>query len=147
MKLVVRLLVTLVCTSCLAGLPASAQKRYDEGHVERVVLMHATPGHANALLDSMKKDAIPVWDAEKKAGIIVDYQLFINQTSAGPEDWDIGYSIVYTNMAALDGLFEKVDPITKAHYGDYAKRDEAAQKRVENFHVVSSMLIRDITLR
>ena len=147
MKLAARLLVAVLCLSFAAGRAATAQVAYNEGQVERVVLLHVNAGHMDATLASLKKDGVPVWEAEKKAGIIIDYRIFFNQTTGSSADWDIGYSIFYANMAALDGIGDKVDPITKAHYGDAAKRQGAAEKRAENSHVVSSMLIREVTLR
>ena len=147
MKLAVRLLVAVVCVSGTAGRVASAQVAYNEGPVERVVLLSITPGHGTDLLADLKKNTVPLWEAEKKAGLIVSYQIFSNMTSASPGDWDIGYSITYKNMAALDGLADKVYPLRIEHYGDKDKDRDAMLKRVENAHVVSSMLIRDITLR
>jgi len=29
--------------------------------------------------------------------------MFLNQTRSGADDWDFGYSLVYKNMATLDG--------------------------------------------
>jgi hypothetical protein len=50
-------------------------------------------------------------------------------------------------MAALDGLPDKVWDIRMKQYGDSAAEQKVIDKRVENAHVVSSMLLRDITLR
>ena len=61
-----------------------------------------------AFTEDLKKNIIPIWEAEKSAGLIVSYELFLNSTSSGPDDWDIGYSLTYKNMAALDGLPDKV---------------------------------------
>jgi hypothetical protein len=56
-------------------------------------------------------------------------------------------SLTYKNMAALDGLPDKVWDIRMKQYGDSAAEQKVIDKRVENAHVVSSMLLRDITLR
>ena len=40
-------------------------------------------------------------------GLIIDYPMFLNQTSAGAEDRDFGFSLTYKNMAALDGVPDK----------------------------------------
>jgi hypothetical protein len=147
MKLAVRLLVAALCVSFAAGYTARAQVAYNEGKVERIILLHITPGHQSALLADLKKNGTALWEAEKKAGLLEDYQLFFNTTSSGPEDWDIGISLVYKNMAALDGLADKVQPLIMQHYGDASAEQKVVDKRVENAHVVSSMIIRDITLR
>jgi hypothetical protein len=126
---------------------AHSQVPYNQGPVERVTLIHVLPGHFDAFMADLKKNVVPLWDAEKNSGLIVDYQIFLNQTTAGTEDWDLGFAIVYKNMAALDGLPDKVYDIRMKHYGDRDAEQKVIDKRVENAHVVSSMLLRDITLR
>jgi len=115
--------------------------------VERVVLIRIVPGHFDAFMADIKKNVVPIWEAEKAAGLIVDYQVFLNQTTSGAADWDFGSTIVYKNMAALDGLPDKVFELRMKHYGDQTAEQKVIDKCVENAHVVCSMLIRDITLR
>jgi hypothetical protein len=79
--------------------------------------------------------------------LIIDYHIFLNTTSNGPEDWDVGYELTYKNMAALDGLPDKVYDLRMKQYGDKTKEQKVIDQRVENAHIVSSMLVRDITLR
>jgi hypothetical protein len=147
MKQAVRLAVAVVCLSFVMVTVATAQVPYNQGAVERVVLIRILPGHFDAFVADIKKNVIPIWESEKAAGLIVDYQIFLNQTSASADDWDFGYSLVYKNMAALDGLPDKVFDLRMKHYGDQAAEQKVVDKRVENAHVVSSYLVRDITLR
>ena len=130
-----------------AATTAKAQVPYEQGPVERVVLLHITPGHSDAFFADFKKNTVPMWEAERAAGVIVGYQIFVNSTTSGPDDWDIGYSITYKNMAALDGLPDRVYEFRMKQYGDHAAEQKVIEKRVENAHIVSSMLIRDIKLR
>ena len=147
MKRFMRLAVAVLCVSFLAAGVATAQVPYNQGAVERVVLIHILPGHFDAYIAEVKKNLVPLLESEKAAGLITGYQMFLNQTTAGAEDWDFGISITYKNMAALDGLPDKVYPLRMKQYGDQTAEQKAIDKRVENGHVVSSMLIRDITLR
>jgi hypothetical protein len=147
MKLAVRLAGALLLACVVTVTAAHAQVPYNQGTVSRVVLLSITPGHSDALFADFKKNVIPLWESEKAAGLIVDYQLFLNQTSSGPNDWDLGYSITYKNMAALDGLPDKVYDLRMKQYGDRASEQKVIDKRVENAHVVISSLTRDITLR
>jgi hypothetical protein len=50
-------------------------------------------------------------------------------------------------MAALDGLADKVYDLRMKPYGGKTAEQKVIDKRVENARVVSSMLLRDITLR
>jgi hypothetical protein len=147
MKQAVRLAVAVVCLTFLGGAVASAQVKYNEGAVERVVLIHILAGHFDAFMADFKANVVPIWEAEKKAGVIKEYQIFLNTTRSTPDEWDFGYSLTYANMAALDGLPDKVYDFRMKHYGDQSAEQKVIDKRVENAHVVSSYLLRDITLR
>ena len=147
MRQALRLTVTALFISLVAASAAHAQVPYNQGQVERVTLLHILPGHSDAFFADIKKNVLPIWEAEKSAGLIVDYRMFLNQTSSGPEDWDFGFSITYKNMAALDGLADKVYDLRMKQYGDHTAEQKVIEKRVENARVVISGLTRDITLR
>lgn len=147
MKQVIRIAVAVCCFSLVALATVKAQVPYNEGPVERVVLLKIVPGHFNALMTDLKTNIEPLWKSEKAAGLIQDYQIFLNTTSASPDDWDIGYSIVYKNMAALDGLADKLYDIRMKQYGSQDAEQKVVDKRVQNAKLVSSMLLRDITVR
>ena len=141
-------LAVAVLALYLVGLSAAhAQVAYNEGPVERVVLVQILPGHFDAFMADLKKNIVPIWESEKTSGLIVGYQMWLNTTRAGNDDWDFGYSLTYKNMAALDGLPDKVFELRMKQYGDKTAEQKVIDKRVENVHVVSSSLVRDITLR
>lgn len=147
MKLAVRVAAAVLFASLAAVSAARAQVPYNQGAVERVVLLHVHAGHSDAMMADLKKNAVPLWESEKAAGIIIDYQIFLNQTSNGSDDWDLGYSLTYKNMAALDGLPDKLYDLRMKHYGSTEAEQKVIEKRVEHAHVVHSYLLRDITLR
>ena len=147
MKPAVRLAGALLLAFVASTITARAQIPYKQGTVTRVVLLSIIPGHSDALYADLKKNVVPLWEAEKSAGLIVDYSLFLNQTASGPNDWDLGYTITYKNMAALDGLPDKVYELRMKQYGSKEDEQKVIEKRVETAKVVSSSLLRDITLR
>lgn len=147
MRQALRFAIAALCVSFLTLSAASAQVPYNEGAVERVTLLHVLPGHNAAVMADLKKNVVPLWEAEKSAGLIVSYQIFLNTTRSGSEDWDLGFSIVYKNMAALDGLPDKVYDIRMKQYGTQTAEQKVLDKRAEEAHVVSSMILRNITLR
>ena len=146
MKKAILLAGAVLCFT-LAISTASAQVPYNEGPVSRVVLIHILPGHLDAFMADLKKNVVPIWEGEKAAGLIQSYDMWVNVTSSGPDDWNFGYSLTYKNMAALDGLPDKVYGLRMKQYGDKESEQKVIDKRVENAHVVSSFLTRDITLR
>ncbi len=147
MKQAVRLTLGLLVVSLVLLATGIAQDQYTEGPVSRVTLVHILPGHFSAFMEDIKTNVKPIWDAEKSSGIIQDYGIFLNQTKNGIDDWDIGFILTYKNFAALDGLGMKVLELRMKQYGDKSKEQKVIDKRVENARAVSSMLIRDITLK
>jgi hypothetical protein len=146
MKPTVRIAVVALFASIVSLSAAHAQVPYTQGPVERVVLISILPGHSDAFFADIKANVIPLWESEKAAGLITGYQIFLSQTSSNP-DWDFGYTLTYKDMAALDGLPDKVYDLRMKHYGDKTSEQKVIDKRVENAKVVSTQLIRDITLR
>src|SRR5215469_8405653 len=147
MKQAIRFAVGVLCLSLLSVASAVAQDQYTEGGVTRVTLVQILPGHFNAFMDDLKTNIKPIWDAEKKAGLIDDYSIFLNATKANPDDWDIGFALTYKNFAALDGLAQKVLELRMKQFGDKSKEQQVIDKRVQNARVVTSVLTRDITLK
>jgi len=147
MKQAVRLTLGLLFLSLLLLATGVAQDQYTEGTVERVVLIHILPGHFNAFMDDIKTNLKPIWEDQKSAGIIEGYNVFFNQTKANIDDWDIGFSFTYKNMASLDGLGMKVLELRMKHYGDKSKEQQVINKRVENAVTVASYLIRNVTMK
>jgi hypothetical protein len=126
---------------------SAAQDQYSECTVERVNLVRILPGHLNAFMEDLKTNLEPIWEADKANGLILGYQVFLNQTKSNPEDWDIGVSLTYKNMASLDGLAQKVLDLRMKQYGDKGKEQKVIDKRVENAQTVASYLIRNITIK
>jgi len=73
--------------------------------------------------------------------------MFLNNTKANPDDWDIGFALTYKNFGALDGLAQKVLDLRMKQYGDKGKEQQVIDKRVQNARVVTSVLTREITLK
>jgi hypothetical protein len=147
MKKAVRLTVGMVCLSLMLVSASLAQDQYTEGAVERVNLIRILPGHFNGFMADIKTNLQPIWDAEKADGLIIGYHVFLNQTKSSPEDWDIGVSLEYKNMASLDGLAQKVLDLRMKQYGDKSKEQKVIDKRVESAQTVASYLIRNITVK
>ena len=147
MKQTIRFAVAVLCLSLWSVATAVAQDQYTEGGITRVTLLQILPGHFNAFMEDLKTNVKPIWDAEKKAGLIENYSIFLNTTRANPEDWDIGFTLTYKNFAALDGLSQKVLDLRMKQYGDKSKEQQVVDKRVQNARLITSILTREITLK
>ena len=147
MKQAIRFAVAVLCLSLMSVAIAVAQDQYTEGGVTRVTLVQILPGHFNAFMEDLKTNIKPIWDAQKKAGLIENYSIFLNTTKANPDDWDLGFALSYKNFAALDGLAQKVLDLRMKQYGDKGKEQQVVDKRVQNVRVITSVLTREITLK
>jgi hypothetical protein len=56
----------------------------------RVTLIKINPGQRPALDQDIVDNFIPVYEDEKKAGILANYEIFNNVTTYGPNDWGVG---------------------------------------------------------
>jgi hypothetical protein len=112
--------------------------------VTRVILIKINPGQRPAFDQDVMDNNIPIYEEEKKAGILANYTIFNNVTTDNPNDWTVGITLTYPNYAALDNLGDRVDPITLKHYGSAAQRQAAADHRNQIGTVVSSRLVREV---
>ena len=91
MKPIIRFAVAALCFYLMSVATAVAQDQYTEGGVTRVTLVQILPGHLNAFMEDLKHNIQPLWEAQKKAGLIESYGIFLNATKANPEN-SIGIS-------------------------------------------------------
>ena len=135
----------LVLTTLPAAAQMSAPVRTTTTAVSRVILMKLMPGQGPAYNADVMDHLMPVYEAEKQAGIITNYQFFSKTTTDNPDDWNVGIVLTYANFAALDNLGTKTDPITLKHYGSAEKRTAAGAARNQIRTVVSSFLTQTLS--
>ncbi len=144
MKAFARCFVALVLTAIpVSGL---AQQNYTYVSALRVVKLRILPGKTKEFYAAFAY-APKVFEAEKQAGIILDYEIFASVNYEGPDKYDVLYVIHFKNLAVLDTSAELAEPIVAKVYGSPEKRAEIVKLRAESTEVVSSELIREIHLK
>ena len=124
-----------------------AQENYIEGPVWRVSLIRVKPTHMDEYLTTLRKSSKPFFDEEKRQGMIMDYKIFLKETKANPEDWDICVAIEYKNHAAMDGLAAKGEEVRDKILGGKAPAQQLAEKRQEIRETITSDLLQEIFLK
>jgi hypothetical protein len=124
-----------------------AQEHYTEGPIWRVQLIRVKPTQMDAYLTSLRSSTKPLIEEQKKQGMIVDYKIFLKETKANPEDWDICVAIEYKNHAAMDGLAAKGEAVRDKIMGGKAAAQQLGEKRAEIREIVSSELLQEIFLK
>ena len=109
-------------------------------------MVHVKPGMSDDYLKGLAKNLKMALEEEKKQGLVLSYKILMGNASA-PGDFDIMNMVEYKNMAALDNLREKADPIATKIIGNEDQRREAAVKRADLREIVGSKLMREITLK
>jgi hypothetical protein len=124
-----------------------AQEHYTEGPIWRVQLIRVKPNQMDGYLTSLRQSTKPLIEEEKRQGVIVDYKIFLKETKANPEDWDIAVAIEYKNHAAMDGLAAKGEATRDKILGGKQAAQQLGEKRSEIREIVSSDLMQEIFLK
>ena len=119
---------------------------YTEGAVWQITMVRTKPGMSDDYLKTLAKTFKATSDEAKKQGIITDYKILSGE-AATPQDFNLLLMVEYPNMAALDGLREKTDPIFDKIIGTEDQQRQMAVKRVEIRDITGDKLMREITLK
>jgi len=119
---------------------------YTEGAVWQITMVKTKPGMGDDYLKALAKIFKTTNDEAKKQGIITDYKILIGDSST-PQDYDILLMIQYPNMAALDGLRDKTDPIAGKLIGNDDQQRQMAVKRLEIREIMGGKTMREVTLK
>ena len=139
------LLVGLALVS-VSGVAAAAERPYTEGSVVNVSSLRTEPGMFNEYMKYLAGPYKQMMEAQKAAGIILDYKVYA-VTPRGPHDPDIYLLTMYKNMAALDGLQDRVEPIQQQMFGDIAQRSAKTIERGKLRSLIGSQQLRRLELK
>jgi hypothetical protein len=145
-KYLIAVAVAALMTGWAGLCSAQSDAPYTEGTVWQVTMVHTKPGMSDDYLKGLAKFLKATMDAEKKEGLIVSYKMLLGEAST-PADYDILLMVEFKNMAALDGLRAKTDPIAQKIMGGEDQQRQLAMKRTELREIMGSKLMREITLK
>jgi hypothetical protein len=129
------------------ALQTFAQEHYTEGPIWQVTLIRVKPTQMDAYLTTLRGNTKGVYEEMKKEGLILDYKVFLNTTKHDPQDWDMAIGVQYKNFAALDGLTAKGETIRDKVMGSKQAAQQLGEKRVDMREIVSTMILREVTLK
>src|SRR5438477_6412076 len=119
---------------------------YTEGAVWVLTMIKTKAGLSDDYLKSISQTVKPVYEEEKKQKIILDYKI-LNGDATTPQDFSILIMVQYPNMAALDSLRDKMDPIIEKVMGPEDQRRATAVKRLDIREILGTKTMREITLK
>ena len=141
-------LITMVMLFCgIEGMAQTPTPATTAGPVCRVTLTGTKPGKNADFIRFRREHNKPMFDEQKKQGLIVSYAYYSKPINLGPDDWDIALVVCFKNYAdAIDSnpeREEKFNQIRLKHFGSAEARTIANNSLNEMRDVVSSTLIRE----
>ncbi len=146
MKQVFVLLLVLLA-GFTSRVSAEDERGYTEGPVSAVTSVKIMDGQYDNYIAYLAKTYKPMLEAQKEAGIILGYAVF-DATARSPDEADLYLVVTYSNMASMDGLQAKTEPLQSKLTG--MNRSQAAAASAERGKMRSIMgteLIREVILK
>ena len=144
-----RLHATLLCLLlAVVAVPASAQERpYTDGPVVVVSAVKIVDGQFENYMAFLNGTWRPMMQASKDAGIVSDFHVYSAQAH-NPNEADLYLVTSYPNMAALDDIDAKTDPImAKVTKMNYKQADEASGKRTVMRTLLGAEMLRELVFK
>ena len=119
---------------------------YSEGPVCELSYIKVKPGMFDAYMSWLASDWKKLNDEYKKAGIILDAQVY-SARARNPHEADLVLCVTYKNMAALDNLDERTSPIDEKFMGSRQKATDASIARGKMRDILGSELVQELLLK
>jgi hypothetical protein len=136
----------LLAFFAVTGSAVAADRPYTEGAVVDVAAVRTEPGMFQEYMKYLAGPYKQSMEEQKKAGIILDYSIYA-ATPRGPHDPDLYLITVYKNMAALDDLDARSDPITEKIFGSMDQQSTATVQRGKLRTILGDEFIRELVLK
>ena len=141
---------TIWIAALVAGFSGAAvadeAKPYSEGNVVNVSYIKVKPGMFDAYMKYLATTYKQQLEAQKEAGIVVDYAIY-QADARNRRDPDLILTTIYKNWAALDGLADKLEPIQNKTFGSQDKSNAAAIDRESMRTLLGSEMIQQLVLK
>ena len=136
-----------IAVLAVAGIAGAQERPYTDGPVTIVTSVKIMDGQYENYMNFLANTWRRTMEASKEAGIVQEYHVF-NASPRRPEDADLYLVETYSNMAAFDGMNERMDPImAKVTKMDAAQRDEASGKRTVMRTILGSEMLREVVFK
>ena len=146
MKKSILLLLAAILTISTSVTRAQEDHAYTQGPVTIVSFVRTEPGMFEEYLRYLSNTYKKLMETQKKQGVVTDYAVY-QTLPRGPQDADLILTVTYKNMAALDGLQERTDPLIKETFGSLPKAASASADRDKYRKQLGSQLVRQLILK
>jgi L-rhamnose mutarotase len=139
-------LAALVTFVSVTGAAVAADRPYAEGTVSVVSSIRTEPGQHENYMKYLATTYKQMMDEQKKAGIVVDWSVYTTRprTADGPNLYLV---TTYKDLAAMDGLQDRMEAIQEKMFGNQEARDAATIARGKMRTAVGSEVIRKVEFK
>lgn len=130
----------------ILSIAADDEYSYTEGSVRDVTSVRTKPGMFDTYMQFLRSTFKPMMEEQKKAGIVLSYAVYAGSPRT-PKDPNLYLVVEYKNMAALDDLNAKTDPISKKYFATLSASNKAAADRESVREILGDELIRELKLK
>lgn len=141
-----RLLVAVLLLACASNSFAQEEHAYKEGPVINISYIKIKPGMFDVYMSYLQTTYKQIMEEQKKAGIVVDYGVF-QAFARSPKEADLYLTTTFKNWAALDGLTDKTDAVTRKVWGTLQKSDAAAIDREKMREILGQEIVQELILK
>lgn len=130
------------------AVPVAAQDRaWSEGAVTNVTAVKVVDGQFDNYMTHLQKNWKAMMEESKKAGYVLDYRVY-GARAHNPQEADLYLVVTYPNMAMLDDMQKKMEPILqKVMKMNAREAEEASGKRVVMRTILGEELLRELVLK
>jgi hypothetical protein len=126
---------------------AQQSRPYTEGPVVVFSYIRTKPGMLDKYMEYLDGNYKRLLEAQKKAGVVTDYAVY-SSPQATEDDWNVLLTTTYKNMAALDNLDDRTDPIAASTLNqNRAQASQASVERGATRDLVGGRLLRQLILK
>jgi hypothetical protein len=142
------LLAVSAAPAALAAGPASAPQRpYADGPVVIVSAIKVVDGQFENYMAYLDANWRRVMDESKAAGLVNGYHVYAAQAH-NPNEADLYLVVEYPNMAAFDGIDDKLEPImARVTKMNYRQADESSGKRTTMRTLLGEEMLRELVFK
>lgn len=119
---------------------------YKEGPVVMMSTIRTQPGMFEEYMRYLAGTYKGLMEEYKKQGVILDYAVY-TAIPTSPDDADLILTVTYKNMAAMDNLQARTDPIDKKVWGTLPKADQAYADRSKVRKELGTRIVRQLILK
>ncbi|HJX98176.1 MAG TPA: hypothetical protein VJ281_04825 [Chthoniobacterales bacterium] len=137
---------TTTTTPSTAKASGGGSAPYTEGSVWTLTMIKTKTGLDDDYFRQISGTVKPIYDEEKKQKMILDYKILMGDPH-NRDEANIIIMVQYANMAALDGLRDKMEPLMEKVMGSVDQRRDLAVKRLDIREILGVRTMREIMLK